>query len=283
MDRTNGRKARDAKQKMTLLDSFFLYPALAAIGMAFATAPLGCFVVWRRMAYFGDATAHAAILGVSLSLALELPVIMGIVLVALIMAFILSMLSQKGYAVDTVLGVLAHSALAFGLISAAFLDHVRIDLMAFLLGDILTVNKADIMVIWTGAVLVSLLIYGRLSALLTATLNPELASARGINPQREQLVLTISLALVVALAIKIVGVLLIAAMLVIPAASARPFSSTPEQMVIGTILASNFAALGGLYLSFNLDLPTGPTMVGLAALLFAGSAISARLSQYLRG
>ena len=175
---------------------------------------------------------------------------------------------------DTVLGVLAHSALAFGLVAVSFLQGVRIDLMAYLFGEILAVGPVDLTVIWGGALLVLGLLWWRWSALLTATLNPDLAYAAGIDPRREQLVLTLALALVVAVAIKVVGVLLIAAMLIIPAATARPFASTPERMARMAALIGGLSALGGLQLAFTFDTPTGPTIVCLAALLFAVSSVA---------
>ncbi|MHA6344595.1 iron chelate uptake ABC transporter family permease subunit [Roseivivax sp. CAU 1761] len=262
-----------------ILDDFMIRAALAGIGTALAAAPLGCFVVWRRMAYFGDATAHAAILGVALSLALALPVFAGALLVALVMAAAVTLLTGRGYAMDTLLGVMAHSALAFGLVSVSFLSGVRIDLMAYLFGDILSVSQADLGVIWGGAALVLGLVAWRWSALLTATLNPDLARAAGIDPRREELVLTLALAVVVAVAIKVVGVLLITALLIVPAAAARPFARNPEAMAVLAALTGAAAAAVGLRLSFAYDTPTGPTIVCTLAAIFA---VSASLSGLVR-
>lgn len=252
-----------------MLDDFLLRATLAGVGVAIAAAPLGCFVVWRRMAYFGDATAHAAILGVALSLALSLPVFSGALVVALLMALTVNALSERGIAMDTLLGVLAHSALAFGLVAVSFLQGVRLDLMAYLFGDILAVGRPDLAVIWGGAVLVLALIGWRWSALLTATVSQDLAHASGIDPRREQLVLTLCLAVVVAVAIKVVGVLLIAALLIVPAAAARPLSRTPETMVLLAAGIGAGSALLGLRLSFLHDTPAGPTIICVAALAFA--------------
>lgn len=251
-----------------MLDDFFLRATLAGIGVAIAAAPLGCFVVWRRMAYFGDATAHAAILGVALSLALSTSLLASVLTVSLLMAFTVSTLTDRGYAMDTLLGVIAHSALAIGLVAVSLIEGVRIDLMAYLFGDILAVGVNDLIIIWTGALLVLVLLAWRWSALLIATLNPDLAYASGINPKREQLVLTLALAVVVAVAIKVVGALLIAAMLIIPAATARPFSRTPETMAIIAISIGAVSAFGGLRGSYIWDTPTGPTIVCVAACLF---------------
>lgn len=256
-----------------MLDDFMTRATLAGIGVALAAAPLGSFVVWRRMAYFGDATAHAAILGVALSLALEISIFPGAVAIALLMALTVSTLSGRGYAMDTLLGVLAHSALAFGLVAVSFLQGIRIDLMAYLFGDILAVSRTDLAVIWGGAMLVAGLIAWRWSALLTATLNAELAYASGIDPKREQLVLTLALAITVAVAIKVVGVLLIAALLIIPAAAARPLARTPEAMALIAACIGAGSAVIGLRAAFLLDTPAGPSIVCVAALAFAATSL----------
>ncbi|MFT6167935.1 MAG: zinc transport system permease protein [Celeribacter sp.] len=258
---------------MSMLDDFMVRAALAGLGVVLAAAPLGCFVVWRRMAYFGDATAHASILGVALALAFNVSIFGGVLSVALIMALTVSALGGRGYAMDTLLGVMAHSSLAFGLVAVSFIDGVRIDLMAYLFGDILAVGRMDLLVIWGGAALVVLLLVARWSALLTATLNPDLASAAGISPRREQLILSLALALVVAVAIKVVGVLLIAAMLLIPAAAARPFARTPERMALIAVIIGIVSVLAGIQLAFQFDTPTGPTIVCVAAVLFCAASV----------
>ncbi|WP_298293186.1 iron chelate uptake ABC transporter family permease subunit [uncultured Litoreibacter sp.] len=252
-----------------MFDDFMTRATLAGVGVAFAAAPLGCFVVWRRMAYFGDATAHAAILGVALSLTFEMSIFPGVLAVALVMALTVTLLAGRGYAMDTLLGVLAHSALAFGLVAVSFLSGIRIDLMAYLFGDILAVSRTDLLVIWGGAAMVVALIMWRWAALLTSTLNEELAHASGINPKREQLILTLCLAITVAVAIKVVGVLLIAAMLIIPAAAARGLARTPEAMAIISAFIGAASAVAGLQGAYLFDTPAGPSIVCVAAFLFA--------------
>lgn len=251
-----------------ILDNFIWRAALGGLGVALAAAPLGCFVVWRRMAYFGDATAHAAILGVALALSFDMPVFLGALLIALAMASLVSSLSGRAVAVDTLLGVLSHSALAVGIVTVSFLESVRIDLMAFLFGDILAVSRMDLLVIWGGALAVVGLLTWRWSALLTATLNEDLARASDIDPMREKLILTVTLAVVVAVSIKVVGVLLISALLIIPPAAARVFAKSPEQMAVLAAAIGTASALGGLAASWHLDTPTGPTIVSAAAAIF---------------
>ena len=257
----------------TMLDDFLIRAALAGVGLSLATGALGSFVVWRRMAYFGDATAHAAILGVALALATDLPVGLGTLAVALAMAVTVATLAARGWAMDTTLGVLAHSALALGLVAVSFVPGARTDLSAYLFGDILAVSRADLGFIWLGAALVLGLLVWRWQALLTSTLNEDLAHASGLNPARERLVLTLALAVVVAVAIKVVGARLIAARLIIPAAAARGMARTPEAMAVMATLIGAAASIGGLQLSLWQDTPAGPSIIAAAAILFTLSAL----------
>ena len=255
-----------------MLDDFMLRAALAGIGLALACAPLGCFVVWRRMAYYGDATAHAALLGVALSLAFAVPLLPAVILVALGMAAAVTGLGGRNHAGDTLLGVLSHAALAIGMVAVSFVPGVRVDLMAYLFGDILAVTGTDVATIWLGAAAVIALLAWRWSALLLATLSPEMAVAAGIRPRAEQWALNIALALVVAAGIRIVGALLISAMLIIPAA-ARPLVRTPEAMAVGAAIVGVAGVLGGLAGAWHADLPTGPAIVCAVTALFVGGIV----------
>lgn len=262
---------------MTFLDSFLIRAALAGVGVAVAAAPLGCFIVWRRMAFFGDATAHAAILGVALALASGLPVFAGVLLTALAMALFVGWRDATQSA-DAALGVAAHSALALGLVAVSFLDGVRIDIEAFLFGDILAVSRGDLGVIFGGAALVIGVLAWRWNALLASTLNEDLATASGIDAQREQLFLTLTLAVVVAVAIKVVGALLISALLIIPPAAARSLADTPERMALAASAIGALSALLGLAAAWVLDAPAGPSIVCAAALFYVVSTLVRRPS-----
>jgi zinc transport system permease protein len=263
----------------TMLDDFLVRSALAAVGLALATGPLGAFVVWRRMAYFGDATAHAAVLGVALALATDLPITVGTLVVALAMATTVAFLAAKGWAMDTTLGILAHSTLAFGLASVSFFPEVRTDLSAYLFGDILAVSRSDLAVIWIGALVVVGLLVWRWQRLLTATVNEDLAHASGVNPERERLVLVLALAVVVAVALKVVGALLIAAMLIIPAAAARGVARSPEAMALTASAIGAVAGLAGLGLSLWQDTPAGPSIIVAAAAVFVVAAGFGKMGQ----
>ena len=168
---------------------------------------------------------------------------------------------------------------AAGLVAVSMFTSTRVDLSSFLFGDILAVNRSDLAMIWGGAAAIIGLLSWRWSAMLMATLNPDLARASGVNPRREEQVLTFALALVVAVAIKVVGVLLIAAMLVIPPAAARPLTRTPEAMALVAAAIGAGSALGGLGLSYQFDTPAGPSIVCVAALCFALTSLVPVLSR----
>jgi zinc transport system permease protein len=220
------------------------------------------------MAYFGEATAHAALLGIALSLALELPIFAGTLVAALLMAWVVTQLSGRELASDTLLGVTAHAGLALGLVVASFLTGVRIDLMAYLFGDILAVTLSDLYVIWFGVIIGLALIYWRWSPMLISTLNEELAYSNDINPKREKLFLTLALAVTVAVSIKVVGLLLISALLIIPAAAARNISQTPETMAITTAIIGVISAVSGLQFSYFFNSPPGPSIVCVSLVCF---------------
>ncbi len=193
----------------------------------------------------------------ALALATDLPVGLGTLVVALAMAVTVAALAARGHAMDAVLGVLAHGALAVGLVAVSLVPGLRPDLSALLFGDILAVSRSDLALIWGGSLAVAGLLAWRWPALLTATLNEDLAHASGLNPARERLVLVLALALVVAVALKVVGALLIAAMLVVPAAAARPLARSPEAMAAIAALIGAGATVGGLWASLAFDTPAG--------------------------
>lgn len=250
-----------------MLEPFILRAALAGLALVCATGPLGCFVLWGRMAYFGDAMGHAAMLGVALALAAGWPVPAGTILVAVTLALLIVRLSGRTYSSDTILGVLAHGSLAAGLVAASLVPTLRLNLEAFLFGDILSVTNREVWLTAGIAAAVLIVIVSRWQKILTAIMHEEMAAASGIRPAFERLVLTVALAVIVAASIRLVGTLLIAALLVIPAAAARAFSRTPEEMAIWASLFGGLSILGGLGVSLTIDTPAGPSIV-LTTLVF---------------
>lgn len=251
------------------MDEFLLRALLAGLAVALVTGSLGTFVVWRRMAYFGDTLAHSALLGVSLGILLELNLNLAITLVCLLLALALVALqNQRKLASDTLLGILSHSALALGLVAISFAENVRIDLMGYLFGDILAVGRDDLLWIGLGAVLALMLLLLLWRPLLAMTVHEELAQVEGVKVARTRLLFMLLIALVIATAMKVLGVLLITSLLIIPAATARHYVRTPEQMAVLAAAIGMLAVCGGLFGSYRWDLPAGPAIVVTAALLF---------------
>ncbi len=265
------------------MDELVLTALAAGIGLALVTGPLGSFVVWRRMAYFGETLAHSALLGVALGFLLGIHLHLGILAVCLAAAVLLVLLRrQEGLASDTVLGILAHSALSLGLVAIAFMEGLRVDLMGYLFGDILAVMPADLYWIYGGGAVVLGVLALIWRPLLTMTLHEELARVEGVAVLPVQLAFMALLAVTIALAMQIVGILLVIAMLIIPAAAARAFARTPEQMAALAALAGCLSVVGGVAAAFRWDLPTGPAIVVTAALLFAAVTLGRGLAGSLR-
>ncbi|ADP72261.1 ABC-3 protein [Rhodomicrobium vannielii ATCC 17100] len=259
-----------------MLDDFVTRAVLAGLGAAALAAPLGCFVVWRRMAYFGETVAYSGLLGVALGFLLGVDLTLGVIVTAIAMALLLSGLqAQRAIPYDTLLGILAHVALASGLIAANFVSGARLDLMGYLFGDILAVSRADVFWIWGGAaaVLAALTLLWR--PLLALTVHEELAAAEGVRVRRTETAFILLIAVTVALAMKVIGILLITSLMIFPAAVARPFAKTPEQMAVLAALAAALAVAGGLFLSLKLDTAAGPSIVLALAALFFVAAVPA--------
>ncbi|MCW8327555.1 zinc ABC transporter permease subunit ZnuB [Photobacterium sp. SDRW27] len=248
----------------------FILPALiAGIGIAVLAGPLGSFVVWRKMAYFGDTLSHASLLGIALGFLFNINLNLALVICCLALAVILvSLQKQKYVATDTLLGILAHSALSLGLVAVSFLDHVRIDLMAYLFGDLLAVTTIDLLWIYGGGIIVMGLLIALWRPLLSMTINEELAQVEGVNVDLMRLLLMLMVGLVIAVAMKFVGALIITSLLIIPAATARRFAPSPEVMAGLASLIGSVAVVLGLAMSWHYDTPAGPSVVVAAAAMF---------------
>lgn len=257
-----------------MFDDFFSRALMAGIGVALVAGPLGCFIVWRRLAYFGDTLSHAALLGVALAFLFEINVTIAVFAVSVCVSLALLLLQKRAtLSSDALLGLLAHSALAVGLVALAFMTWIRVDLMGFLFGDILAVTRMDIAVVWGGGACVLIVLFVIWRSLFAATVNIELAQAEGMGPERANLIFMLLMAAVIAISMKIVGVLLITALLIIPAASARRFASGPEQMAILASLIGAVGVVGGLFGSLEWDTPAGPSIVVAALVLFVVSIL----------
>lgn len=260
-----------------MFDDFFIRALVAGIGVAIVAGPLGCFIIWRRLAYFGDTLAHAALLGVALGLLFEINITLAVFATSATIAMLMLFLQKRGgLSSDALLGLLSHSALATGLVCLAFLPRVRADLLGLLFGDILAVSRLDIAIIYGGGIIILGALIWFWREIFATTVSPELAGAEDMQPERANIIFMMLMALVISISIKIVGVLLITALLIIPAASARHLARSPEHMAV---LASVFGAVsvfGGLSGSLTFDTPSGPSIVVAAVILFIASLLIVR-------
>lgn len=255
-----------------MFEDFIIRGILGGLGVALVAAPLGCFVVWRRMSYFGAALAHSALLGVALALMLDMDPMLGVVVLAVVIAVVIvAMEERRILAADTLIGILAHSTLALGIVALAFLQNVRVDLMGYLFGDVLAVDNRDLLFVLGVAAGTALVLWFLWRPLLSATVQPDIAAVEGVPVMRVRLVFTVLMAAVIAVGMKLVGVLLIVSLMIIPAAAARRFAATPEAMAVGAVLVGAVSVIGGMLASFYLDTPSGPSIVVVSTAIFAVS------------
>ena len=258
------------------MDDFVLRALAAGVGLALAMGPLGVFVVWQRMAYFGDTLAHSALLGVGLGILLGIDVSIGIVAVCLAVAVLLVLLRrQRGLADDTLLGILSHGTLSLGLVVLAFMEGFRADLLGYLFGDVLAVGRLDVIAIYVGGFAALAILAWLWRPLLSITVHEEMARVEGVPVLAVQLAFMALIAVLIAVAMKVVGILLVTSLLIIPAATARHFARTPEAMAVLAAILGALAVALGLGGSLTWDLPSGPAIVAAAALLFGLASLSA--------
>jgi zinc transport system permease protein len=252
-----------------MMDDFFIRALIAGVGLALIVGPLGCFVVWRRMAYFGDMIAHSALLGIAVSFLLETQIIIGVFSIAVLVALSLILLEKrKTLPMDSLLGIFSHATLAIGLVLVALMSWLRVDIMGYLFGDLLAVTKNDIYLIYGAGVLILSILGLIWRPLLAASVHEELAAVEGMKPQRNKMIFMFLMAGVVAVSIKLVGILLITSLLIIPAATARRFATTPVMMAILASLIGASGVVGGLFASLEFDTPSGPSIVVACLILF---------------
>ncbi|GAB2578267.1 zinc ABC transporter permease subunit ZnuB [Nitrincola alkalisediminis] len=251
------------------MPDFLLLALFGGLGVAAITGPLGAFVVWRRMAYFGDTLAHSALMGVALGFLFSINLNLAVMVCCVLLSILLVALQKQHWvATDTLLGIMAHSALSIGLVAVSLLDHIRIDLMEYLFGDLLAIAPTDLLWVYGGGSVVLILLWRLWNPLLAITINEELARVEGVPVTRVRLLLMLMIAIVIAVAMKLVGILLITSLLIIPAAAARKLSTTPEQMACIASALGMLSVTGGIWASWTFDTPAGPSVVVTSLLVF---------------
>ncbi|WP_129211805.1 zinc ABC transporter permease subunit ZnuB [Candidatus Pseudomonas adelgestsugas] len=254
-----------------------LHAMLAGLALALVAGPLGSFMAWRRMAYFGDTLSHATLLGLAIGVLLDINPTISVIIGCLLLAMSLVTLQQRqSLPTDTLLGILAPSALSLGLVVLSLMHEVSIDLATYLFGDLLTISQMDLAWIIGGSATVLTILVAMWKPLLAISVHEELAIVEGLPVSTLRITIMLLIAVVIALAMKIVGVLLITSLLIIPAAATQRHASSPEQMAIGASLLGMLAVCGGLALSWFKNTPAGPSIVVTAAAMFLLSFIMPR-------
>ena len=257
------------------MDEFMIRALLAGSLVAAVAGLLGVFVVWRRMAFFDDTLSHSALLGVAIGMLLNIGFMVGVIVSTLLVGVILYLFQrQRRVSNDALLGILAHSGLALGLIALSFVQTQNVNLEDWLFGDVLTVTWADVATIAGILLLVVMVMIWLWRPLLTLTIHEELARVEGVNVNLVNMAFVVLVALLVATAMQVVGALLITALLIIPASAARSFAKTPEQMALYAALIGILSVIMGVFASGYTDAPAGPSIVFASALLFFASQLT---------
>ncbi|MCG8534404.1 MAG: metal ABC transporter permease [Pseudomonadales bacterium] len=244
-------------------------PLLVGLVLAAVAGPLGSFVVWGRMAYFGDTLAHSALLGIALGFLFQLNPTIAVIAVSSFIAIALTVLQgQRFIASDTLLGIMAHGTLSLGLVIVSLMQNVRVDLLGLLFGDLLATNYLDLIWVLGLGLVIAITLYFIWIPLINLTISRELAQAEGVPVGLIRLLFMLLLACTVAIGMKVVGALLITAMLIIPPAAARKLANTPESMAMLSAAIGAASVVFGLGLSWFADTPAGPSIVLSAVIAF---------------
>jgi len=250
------------------LDDFLVRSILAGLMMVSIAAPMGCLMVWQRLAFLSDTLGHAAVLGVGIGLLLEVNPMFGVLAVVILIVFSLSQVANFNNALsETTLAIISHTGLAGGLILLGALPSNSVSLEAILFGDLLATTRSDLLMILVTTLILLVLLIRHWRPFVALSVSREIAQAEGISVRKEQFLMYMMIALLVAVLMKVMGVLLIAAMLVIPTTSARLLSQNPEQMVLFSAVFGVLSLAGGITGSFHFDWQTGPSIV-LSATIF---------------
>lgn len=269
-----------------MLDDFLIRSVLAGILMILVAAPMGCLMVWQRLAFLADTLGHAAVLGVALGLVMSLNSVVSVLLVILIVMVIMQLSRnhsqrQVGALSESLLAIVSYTGLSAGILILGVSGAGNISLEAILFGDLLATSAQDLLFIMMTVLVLLVLLWFNWDSFVAVTVSPEIAQAEGISVQKNQMIMYLMIALLVAVMMKIMGVLLIGAMLVIPVSAARVFSRSPEQMVLLSLVFGLVSLFSGMFFSWQLDLQTGPAIVVVATLWLLLAVLSQKLNKTL--
>jgi zinc transport system permease protein len=258
------------------MDDFLIRAMIGAGLLGAAAGPIGCIVLWRRMAYLGESVAHLGLTGVAAGILLGVSPLIGVVVLAILAALVMARAGESARGLipsGTIIGIVGHVGLALGFVLLATMDTVRADLLGYLFGDVLALSTSEI--IWIAAasagLLVAIAVLWR--PLIALSINRDIAIAEGTRHRLADTAFLVLVAILVALGLKIVGALLIVALILIPPAAARAFSRTPEAMAVLSAFLGAASAPLGIELAWMSNAPAGPSIVLAAAALLSVSLV----------
>ena len=243
----------------------FLAAALAAT----ACAVVGTFVVLKGLAFMGDAVAHSSLTGIAVAYVLGGSIFWGALAWAVPASIAITYISRRArIRLDTSVGIIYAGGFALGIIVASTASNYTADLFSFLFGNVLGASWTDVTVIGvvTGIVLLSVGAFYK--ELLFSSYDATMAAASGIPIGLMQYLLPVLVGITTVAALKTVGIVLVLALLVTPPATAGLLARRLPGIMVTSLMVALADVVAGLYLSFHLDLPSGPSIVLIATGLF---------------
>lgn len=267
---------------VTRMDDFLYRATLGAAMLGAVAGPIGCFVLWRRLAYLGESVAHMGLLGVAIGLLMGVSPLLGVALMAVFAALLMARADNGLIPAGSFVGIVGHAGLALGFILLATMETVRTDLLGYLFGDVLALSDMDLasIALAGAAVVLGTVFFWR--AWLMMTVNADIARAEGRTNRLAEAAILVLVAVLVAVGLRVVGALLIVALIIVPPAAARPLARTPEGMALIAALIGAASAPLGVAASYWKDIPTGPSIVLAAIAIFLVTTLGARIADAAR-
>lgn len=230
---------------------------------------LGTYVVLRGMAFLGDALAHIILPGVVMAFLLGWPLAAGALLVGVLAALAIGALGRRSeIKQDAIIGVVFAGAFALGVALISMQRSYAVDLAHILFGDLLGVSNDDLWLMAGLGALVLFTVFALYKEFLVISFDPVLATTLRLPVSLLQNILLVLLAIVIVISIQAVGVALVLAMLVTPASTAYLISRRLPSMMLLSAGIGSFSAVLGLYLSFYVNVASGPAIVLVETVIF---------------
>jgi manganese/iron transport system permease protein len=242
---------------------------LASLMVGILCSTVGVYVILQGMAFFGDALAHTILPGVVIAYLFGWPYVIGALIVGILSALGIGMLSERGdLREDTAIGIVFAGSFALGVAMLSTVRSYAVDLAHILFGDVLGVSGSDLWLILGLGIGVLLVIFLFYKEFLVIAFDPTQAVVLRLPVHFFRYLLLVLVAVTIVVSLQIVGVALVLAMLVTPAAGAQLLTRRLPTMLVVAALIGAFSNVTGLYLSYYVNVASGPAMVLVATTLF---------------